>query len=111
MARMDKNTARKRAHALVTQAVDDAVTEAEARSFAMKACRLIDEFDLLAPEKGALDGIVDQVVSPEMGEAITSIGDVFTRLKASGLVDAAKRAVGASRRAAGTMKGTRRRRA
>jgi hypothetical protein len=97
---MDADAARAKAQALVAQATDDSVTEEEARSHALAAARLIARFELLDVEPDPLSSMAGAVMSPEVGEALGSIVDLVGRVKKSGIIDAAKKAVGASRRAA-----------
>lgn len=95
---MDASQARTKAKALVAQAMDDSVTAEEARSHAFAAVKLIAKWDLL--DEAGLGSVIGAVASPEMGEVISSVVDLGTRIAKSGLADAIKRTVGSTRRAA-----------
>ena len=102
---MNETDARKKAGALVRQAIDPGVTVEEARSHALAAVRLIARHDLLGEGIGDAPGIdFGGLASPEVAEAAASIIDLVGRVRSSGLGEALKRAVGASRVAAKTVR-------
>jgi len=94
---MDATAARRKAKALIAQATDDAVTPEEARSFALKAAKLIDEHDLLDE---ILPAVATQVLTPEVGEAVGAVVDLVGRFSKIGIVDSLKRVAGSTKRAA-----------
>ena len=93
---LDPSSARKKAKALVAQAVDESVTPEEARSHAMRAAKIIAKYSLL---DDPTEDLVGAVAGAEVAETVGAVVDLVSRFRKSGLGDALKRAAGSAKKA------------